>query len=136
MANKVQIDKSDPLMLEILKTLDYLKNSVGREKRTLSALQGQVTLLNDKLDKIIAENKDMMARLEGLVDEQMVFDIAEELVESIKAGRSKEDILEQIRFLLDREGQKAIVEGREEYKAGKTKSCKSAKELVAELDKT
>ena len=70
-----------------------------------------------------------------IVDRKTFIDLVNAIIEGIKHGYTKKEIIGQIDLIFDRESQKAIELGMKEYKQGRTKRFSDVKKLIAYLNK-
>jgi hypothetical protein len=101
-------------------------------------LEHQLNTLRQQIARLERDNsqiKELSKKLhmQGLIDNQTLYDIAKAIVQGVEGKHSENDILDQIKLVLDRESQKAIIEGRYEYKEGKARIYKDVKDLLKDL---
>jgi hypothetical protein len=70
-----------------------------------------------------------------IVDRKTFIDLVNAIIEGIKHGHTKQEIIGQLDLILDKESQKAIERGMREYKEGKTKRFSDVKKLIEYLNK-
>ena len=70
-----------------------------------------------------------------VIDRKTFVDLVTAIIEGIKHGHTKQEIIGQIDLILDKESQKAIMRGMREHKEGKTKRFSDVKKLIDYLNK-
>jgi hypothetical protein len=70
-----------------------------------------------------------------IVDRKTFIDLVNAIIEGIKHGHTKQEIIGQLDLILDKESQKAIERGMREYKEGKTNRFSDVKKLIEYLNK-
>lgn len=69
------------------------------------------------------------------VDKKLFIDLVNAIIEGLKHGHTKKEIISQIDLIFDKDAQKAIERGMREYKEGKTKRFSDIKKLIEYLNK-
>jgi len=69
------------------------------------------------------------------VDKKLFIDLVNAIIEGIKRGHTKKEIISQLDLIFDKESQKAIERGMREYKEGRTKRFSDVKKLIEYLNK-
>jgi len=77
-----------------------------------------------------AESQDKIT-----VDKKLFIDLVNAIIEGIKHGRTKKEIIGQLDLIFDKEAQRAIERGMREYKEGRTKRFSEVKKLIEYLNK-
>ncbi len=82
------------------------------------------------MNMVQAESEDRI-----VLNKKLFIDIVNALMEGVKNGYTKQEIISQVDLLFDKEAQKAIERGMKEYKEGKTKRFSDVKKLIEYLNK-
>ena len=69
------------------------------------------------------------------VDRKTFVDLVNAIIEGIKHGHTKKEILGQIDLIFDKEAQRAIERGMKDYKEGRVKQFSDVKKLIDCLNK-
>jgi len=69
------------------------------------------------------------------VDKKLFIDLVNAIIEGIKHGHTKKEIIGQLDLIFDKEAQKAIERGIREHKEGRTKRFSDVKKLIEYLNK-
>lgn len=77
-----------------------------------------------------AESEDRI-----ILDKKLFIDLVNAIIEGVKHGHTKQEIIGQTDLIFDKEAQKAIERGMKEYKEGKTKRFSDVKKLIEYLNK-
>ncbi len=76
-----------------------------------------------------AESEDRI-----VLNKKLFIDIVNAIMEGVKNGYTKQEIISQVDLLFDKEAQKAIERGVQEYKEGGTKRFSDVKKLIEYLN--
>lgn len=77
-----------------------------------------------------AESEDRI-----ILDKKLFIDLVNAIIEGVKHGHTKQEIIGQLDLIFDKGVQKAIERGMKEYKEGKTKRFSDVKKLIEYLNK-
>ena len=70
-----------------------------------------------------------------ILDKKLFIDLVNAIIEGVKHGHTKQEIIGQLDLIFDKEAQKAIERGMKEYKEGKTRRFSDVKKLIEYLNK-
>jgi hypothetical protein len=88
------------------------------------------------LEARLAQIERSMLSVENATDPQMLYEVSKAIIVGIREKRSAKEVLDQIKLIIDRESQEAIIEGRKEYEEGRTKSYTNAEDLAKALNES
>jgi hypothetical protein len=77
-----------------------------------------------------AESEDKIT-----VDKRLFIDLVDAIIEGVKHGHTKREIIGQVDLIFDKQAQKAIERGMKEHKEGRTKRFSDVKKLINYLNK-
>jgi hypothetical protein len=69
------------------------------------------------------------------VDKKTFIDLVNAIIDGIKHGHTKQEIISQLDLIFDKEAQKAVELGMRDYKEGRTKRFSDVKKLIEYLNK-
>jgi hypothetical protein len=130
------VEQSD-FKREYYSSLIPLVDPQNKNRETLIRLEEKIRTLELLYSRLQHENYLLKLNIHSLVADQvslqMAYEISKTVVKGIENQIKPDDILDEIKLVLDKESQKSITDARLEYEKGKIRTLDSVDELIRSL---